>query len=92
MVVDVSGLAAGSASDVPSAVPSAVSVPPGVLAPLSRRDRMSARISACRASVSLYLDITATATMVSTAGDWEGLPRRDELALLGATPSGTTQR
>jgi 2-dehydro-3-deoxygluconokinase len=34
----------------------------------------------------------AGAFAVSTAGDWEGLPRRDELALLGATPSGTTQR
>jgi 2-dehydro-3-deoxygluconokinase len=29
---------------------------------------------------------------VSTAGDWEGLPTRSELALLGTTPSGTTQR
>jgi 2-dehydro-3-deoxygluconokinase len=29
---------------------------------------------------------------VSTAGDWEGLPSRAELALLGATRSGTTQR
>ncbi|MDQ0925501.1 2-dehydro-3-deoxygluconokinase [Pseudarthrobacter sp. W1I19] len=29
---------------------------------------------------------------VSTTGDWEGLPRRAELALLGTTPSGTTQR
>ena len=34
----------------------------------------------------------AGAFAVSTAGDWEGLPRRDELALLGATPSGSTQR
>ena len=34
----------------------------------------------------------AGAFAVSTAGDWEGLPRRGELALLGATPSGTTQR
>ena len=34
----------------------------------------------------------AGAFAVSTAGDWEGLPRRDELALLGATPGGTTQR
>ncbi|MDN4644555.1 sugar kinase [Arthrobacter sp. PsM3] len=34
----------------------------------------------------------AGAFAVSTAGDWEGLPRRDELALLGTTPSGTTQR
>ncbi|MET3203649.1 UNVERIFIED_ORG: 2-dehydro-3-deoxygluconokinase [Arthrobacter sp. UYEF13] len=29
---------------------------------------------------------------VSTAGDWEGLPSRAELAMLGATASGTTQR
>jgi 2-dehydro-3-deoxygluconokinase len=29
---------------------------------------------------------------VSTAGDWEGLPSRTELTLLGTTPSGTTQR
>lgn len=29
---------------------------------------------------------------VSTAGDWEGLPARTELALLGTTPGGTTQR
>jgi 2-dehydro-3-deoxygluconokinase len=29
---------------------------------------------------------------VSTAGDWEGLPGRAELALLGSTPGGTTQR
>jgi 2-dehydro-3-deoxygluconokinase len=29
---------------------------------------------------------------VSTAGDWEGLPRRDELAMLAATPSGATVR
>lgn len=29
---------------------------------------------------------------VSTSGDWEGLPSRDELAMLGATASGTTQR
>ena len=34
----------------------------------------------------------AGAFAVSTVGDWEGLPRRGELALLGATPSGTTQR
>ena len=34
----------------------------------------------------------AGAFAVSTAGDWEGLPARAELALLGATPSGTTQR
>ncbi|HAP91172.1 MAG TPA: sugar kinase, partial [Arthrobacter bacterium] len=29
---------------------------------------------------------------VSTAGDWEGLPGRTELAMLGATAGGTTQR
>ncbi|WP_235564529.1 sugar kinase [Arthrobacter sp. Soil762] len=29
---------------------------------------------------------------VSTAGDWEGLPSRAELAMLGTTASGTTQR
>ncbi|BAS10895.1 2-dehydro-3-deoxygluconokinase [Arthrobacter sp. Hiyo4] len=29
---------------------------------------------------------------VSTAGDWEGLPSRAELAMLGATASGTTHR
>ncbi|MDQ0675178.1 2-dehydro-3-deoxygluconokinase [Pseudarthrobacter siccitolerans] len=29
---------------------------------------------------------------VSTAGDWEGLPVRAELDLLGTTPGGTTQR
>jgi 2-dehydro-3-deoxygluconokinase len=29
---------------------------------------------------------------VSTAGDWEGLPTRAELALLSTTPGGTTQR
>jgi 2-dehydro-3-deoxygluconokinase len=34
----------------------------------------------------------AGAFAVSTAGDWEGLPGRAELALLGTTPSGTTQR
>ncbi|MET3921051.1 sugar kinase [Arthrobacter sp. UYEF20] len=34
----------------------------------------------------------AGAFAVSTAGDWEGLPRRDELALFGTTQGGTTQR
>ncbi|WP_427129227.1 sugar kinase [Pseudarthrobacter sp. S9] len=34
----------------------------------------------------------AGAFAVSTAGDWEGLPRTDELALLATTPGGTTQR
>ncbi|XAS63678.1 sugar kinase [Micrococcaceae bacterium Sec5.8] len=40
----------------------------------------------------LHRGALAGAFAVSTAGDWEGLPRRRELALLGATPSGTTQR
>lgn len=34
----------------------------------------------------------AGAFAVSTAGDWEGLPRTEELALLGTMLSGTTQR
>ncbi|MCU1532989.1 MAG: sugar kinase [Arthrobacter sp.] len=34
----------------------------------------------------------AGAFAVSTAGDWEGLPRTEELALLRTTPGGTTQR
>jgi 2-dehydro-3-deoxygluconokinase len=29
---------------------------------------------------------------VSTAGDWEGLPGRDELAMLAAAQSGATVR
>jgi 2-dehydro-3-deoxygluconokinase len=40
----------------------------------------------------LHRGALAGAFAVSTAGDWEGLPRRDELALLGTTPGGTTQR
>jgi 2-dehydro-3-deoxygluconokinase len=40
----------------------------------------------------LHRGALAGAFAVSTAGDWEGLPRRDELVLLGATPSGTTLR
>ncbi len=34
----------------------------------------------------------AGAFAVSTAGDWEGLPGKAELGLLGSTPGGTTQR
>jgi 2-dehydro-3-deoxygluconokinase len=34
----------------------------------------------------------AGAFAVSTAGDWEGLPGRAELALLASIPGGTTQR
>ena len=33
--------------------------------------------------------ILAGAFAVSTRGDWEGLPRRDELALLDAAPGST---
>ncbi|WP_427006093.1 sugar kinase [Pseudarthrobacter sp. H2] len=40
----------------------------------------------------LQRGILAGAFAVSTAGDWEGLPRSEELALLGTTRSGTTQR
>ncbi|MEC5189794.1 MULTISPECIES: sugar kinase [unclassified Arthrobacter] len=40
----------------------------------------------------LHRGALAGAFAVSTAGDWEGLPRRRELALLGTTPGGTTQR
>jgi 2-dehydro-3-deoxygluconokinase len=40
----------------------------------------------------LQRGILAGAFAVSTAGDWEGLPRPGELALLGTTHSGTTQR
>ncbi|WP_307857166.1 sugar kinase [Pseudarthrobacter albicanus] len=40
----------------------------------------------------LQRGILAGAFAVSTAGDWEGLPRSGELALLGTTRSGTTQR
>ncbi len=40
----------------------------------------------------LHRGTVAGAFAVSTAGDWEGLPRRDELDLLAATPGGTTQR
>lgn len=40
----------------------------------------------------LQRGVLAGAFAVSTAGDWEGLPRREELGLLGAHPSGSTQR
>lgn len=36
--------------------------------------------------------ILAGAFAVSTSGDWEGLPRREELQLLRTTATGTTQR
>lgn len=40
----------------------------------------------------LHRGALAGAFAVSTAGDWEGLPSRVELELIGTTPSGTTQR
>jgi 2-dehydro-3-deoxygluconokinase len=40
----------------------------------------------------LHRGAVTGAFAVSTAGDWEGLPARAELALLGTTPGGTTQR
>ncbi|WAH96033.1 sugar kinase [Arthrobacter sp. MMS18-M83] len=40
----------------------------------------------------LQRGVLAGAFAVSTAGDWEGLPHRGELGLLGAHPSGSTQR
>jgi 2-dehydro-3-deoxygluconokinase len=40
----------------------------------------------------LHRGALAGAFAVSTAGDWEGLPSRVELELIGTTASGTTQR
>ena len=40
----------------------------------------------------LQRGVLTGAFAVSTAGDWEGLPARSELALLTTTPGGTTQR
>lgn len=40
----------------------------------------------------LQRGVLTGAFAVSTAGDWEGLPSRAELALLATTPGGTTQR
>ncbi len=40
----------------------------------------------------LHRGALAGAFAVSTSGDWEGLPHRDELDLLATTPGGTTQR
>ncbi|HEY8699379.1 MAG TPA: sugar kinase [Arthrobacter sp.] len=40
----------------------------------------------------LQRGVLTGAFAVSTAGDWEGLPRTEELTLLGANSSGSTQR
>ncbi|KUM33920.1 sugar kinase [Arthrobacter sp. EPSL27] len=53
---------------------------------------LSALLDGEDAAGRLHRGALAGAFAVSTTGDWEGLPRRGELALLGATPSGTTQR
>ncbi len=53
---------------------------------------LSALLDGADVSGRLQRGALAGAFAVSTAGDWEGLPGRAELALLGATPSGTTQR
>lgn len=53
---------------------------------------LSALLDGADVAGRLHRGALAGAFAVSTAGDWEGLPRRDELALLGTTPSGTTQR
>lgn len=53
---------------------------------------LSALLDGEDVGVRLHRGTLAGAFAVSTAGDWEGLPRRGELALLGATPGGTTQR
>ncbi len=53
---------------------------------------LSALLDGADVAGRLHRGALAGAFAVSTAGDWEGLPARTELALLGATPSGTTQR
>jgi 2-dehydro-3-deoxygluconokinase len=53
---------------------------------------LSALLSGEDVAGRLQRGILAGAFAVSTAGDWEGLPRTGELALLGTTRSGTTQR
>ena len=53
---------------------------------------LSALLDGADVAGRLHRGVLAGAFAVSTAGDWEGLPARAELALLGTTPSGTTQR
>lgn len=53
---------------------------------------LSALLDGADVAGRLQRGVLAGAFAVSTAGDWEGLPGRAELALLGTTPGGTTQR
>lgn len=53
---------------------------------------LSALLDGADVAGRLQRGVLAGAFAVSTAGDWEGLPGRAELALLGSTPGGTTQR
>jgi 2-dehydro-3-deoxygluconokinase len=52
---------------------------------------LSALLDGDDVAARLHRGILAGAFAVSTRGDWEGLPRREELALLDAAP-GSTQR
>ena len=53
---------------------------------------LSALLDGADVPVRLQRGALTGAFAVSTAGDWEGLPHRAELALLASTPGGTTQR
>lgn len=53
---------------------------------------LSALLDGEDAAARLGRGILAGAFAVSTSGDWEGLPRREELQLLQTTAAGTTQR
>jgi 2-dehydro-3-deoxygluconokinase len=53
---------------------------------------LSALLDGADVSGRLQRGALTGAFAVSTAGDWEGLPHRAELALLATTPGGTTQR
>ncbi|WP_234005488.1 sugar kinase [Arthrobacter sp. PGP41] len=53
---------------------------------------LSALLDGADVAGRLQRGVLTGAFAVSTAGDWEGLPGRAELALLGTTPSGATQR
>lgn len=53
---------------------------------------LSALLDGADVSCRLQRGAVLGAFAVSTAGDWEGLPTRDELSMLDTTASGTTQR
>jgi 2-dehydro-3-deoxygluconokinase len=53
---------------------------------------LSALLDGVDVASRLHRGALAGAFAVSTAGDWEGLPSRVELELIGTTPTGTTQR